>query len=100
MVRDALWELGIMEDLQQSKNVISSLQACMFHPAKREDQDWRKKQVDEIKAMLFRSPQLDSVRDALQHIQSDVDGGWCWTARFGINCLRLGGNVDKNGEAE
>jgi hypothetical protein len=75
MVRDALQEPGIMEDLQQSKNVISSLQAYMFHPAKREDQDLRKKQLEEIKAMLFRSPQLDSVRDALQHIQSDVDGG-------------------------
>jgi hypothetical protein len=75
MVRDALQEPGIMKDLQQSKNVISSLQAYMFHPAKREDQDLRKKQLEEIKAMLFRSPQLDSVRDALHHIQSDVDGG-------------------------
>jgi hypothetical protein len=31
--------------------------------------------AEEIKDMLFRSSQLDSVRDALQHIQSDVEAG-------------------------
>jgi hypothetical protein len=40
-----------------------------YQIAKREEQEWRRKQAEEIKAMLFRSPQPASMRDALKSIQ-------------------------------
>jgi hypothetical protein len=44
----------------------------MFRIAKREELDWRKLQAEEIKAMLFRSPQLGIMREGIKQIQSSV----------------------------
>jgi hypothetical protein len=44
----------------------------MFRITKREELDWRKLQVEEIKVMLFRSPQLGIMREGIKQIQSSV----------------------------
>jgi hypothetical protein len=45
----------------------------MFQIAKRDDLEWKKKQAEEIKAMLFKSPQPRCVKEALEHIHSEVE---------------------------
>jgi hypothetical protein len=49
-------------------NVISYLRDCL----ELEELDWRKLQAEEIKAMLFRSPQPKILQDEIKHIQSSV----------------------------
>jgi hypothetical protein len=44
----------------------------MFRIAKREELDWRKLQAEEIKAMLFRSPQPGIMREGIKQIQFNV----------------------------
>jgi hypothetical protein len=54
----------------------------MYQIAKREEREWRMKQAEEIKAMLFRSPQPAKMshsqktpakmREAIKHIHSNL----------------------------
>jgi hypothetical protein len=45
----------------------------MFRIAKWEEREWRQQQAREIKAMLFRSPQLNIVSETIQHLQKVSD---------------------------
>jgi hypothetical protein len=38
----------------------------IFRIAKREEREWRKNQVEEIKALLFKSPQPNCMKEALE----------------------------------
>jgi hypothetical protein len=44
----------------------------MYQIAKHEEHEWRLKQAEEIKSMLFRSPQSTQMNEAIKHIQSNL----------------------------
>jgi hypothetical protein len=44
----------------------------MYQIAKREEQEWRKKQAKEIREMLFRNQQPDSMRAAIKEIKLNL----------------------------
>jgi hypothetical protein len=49
----------------------------MFRIVKCEELEWRKQQSEEIKAMLFKSPKLRCVQEALEDIQSMLGDADC-----------------------
>jgi hypothetical protein len=54
-----------------SMNLKAFISQGMYKIAVREEKEWRMHQAEEIKSLLFRNSQLDSMREAL-HIQSGV----------------------------
>jgi hypothetical protein len=44
----------------------------MYQIAKREEHEWRKKQAKEIREMLFRNQQPDSMRAAIKEIKLNL----------------------------
>jgi hypothetical protein len=56
-------------DLSEPKDFISQ---GMYQIVAREEHDWRMKQAEEIKSLLSRNSQSDSLQGAILHIQSGV----------------------------
>jgi hypothetical protein len=69
------------EDCSSAREAARKLRSVMakdfiskgnYQSVLREERDWRKKQAEEIKAILFRNPELRAMREAAEHLHSNV----------------------------
>jgi hypothetical protein len=58
----------------------------IFRIAKNEEQEWRIKQAEEIKAMMFKSPQPQILQEAMEHINSEFT---LWIEEEDLSALDL-----------